>query len=82
MQKRHNHILKEKRVLITYRLKKQRDNFTDKIEVLGKRIRENQKDCEALLSTGRRQFERPLNKIEELWEPGQIVPSSDEEIPV
>ena len=55
--------------------KKQWDNFTNKMEVLGKRIRESQKEYEALMSTRRRQLERPLNKIEELRELRSIPPA-------
>ncbi len=55
--------------------KKQWDNFTNKMEVLGKRIRESQKEYEVLMSTRRRQVERPLNKIEELRELRSIPPS-------
>jgi DNA recombination protein RmuC len=59
--------------------KKQWENFTKKMEVLGKRISESQKEYEALMTTRRRQLERPLNKIEEIREHRQISPSPDEE---
>ena len=59
--------------------KKQWENFTKKMEVLGKRISESQKEYEALMTTRRRQLERPLNKIEELREHRQISPSPEEQ---
>jgi DNA recombination protein RmuC len=46
--------------------KKQWNAFVTKLEVLGKRIGEAQKEYEALTTTRRRQLERPLRKIEDL----------------
>jgi len=59
--------------------KKQWENFVTKMEVLGKRISESQKEYEALMTTRRRQVERPLNKIEELRELRQIPSAPQEE---
>jgi len=59
--------------------KKQWENFAKKMEVLGKRINESQKEYEALMTTRRRQLERPLNKIEEIREHRQISPSPEEQ---
>lgn len=46
--------------------KKQWDEFTGKLEVLGKRIEDVQKEYELLTTTRRRQLERPLHKIDDL----------------
>ena len=46
--------------------KKQWDEFTGKLEVLGKRIDDVQKEYELLTTTRRRQLERPLHKIDDL----------------
>jgi DNA recombination protein RmuC len=61
--------------------KKQWGNFVKKMEVLGKRISESQKEYEALMTTRRRQLEKPLNKIEELRENRRIpaAPQDEEE---
>jgi DNA recombination protein RmuC len=40
--------------------------FLEKLELLGKRIDETQKEYETLITTRKRQLERPLNKIEHL----------------
>lgn len=45
---------------------KQWDSFLKKLKVLGKRIGDAHKEYETLMSTRRRQLERPLNRIEEL----------------
>jgi DNA recombination protein RmuC len=45
---------------------KQWNSFLKKLKVLGKRIGDAQKEYEALMTTRRRQLERPLNRIEEL----------------
>jgi DNA recombination protein RmuC len=45
---------------------KQWNEFLRKLELLGKRIGDAQKEYEALMTTRRRQLERPLNRIEEL----------------
>lgn len=57
--------------------KKQWENFIGKMEVLGRRIGESQKEYEALMTTRRRQLERPLNRIEELREMRQVPPADD-----
>lgn len=46
--------------------KKQWDEFLGKLELVGKRIAEAQKEYEALTTTRRRQLEKPLNRIEDL----------------
>ena len=61
--------------------KRQWDEFLKKLELLGKRISDTQKEYEALTTTRRRQLERPLNKIESLrTQRGLLVaPEEDEE---
>lgn len=46
--------------------KKQWLEFIKKLELLGKRIEDTQREYEALATTRRRQLERPLDKIEDL----------------
>ena len=46
--------------------KEQWIRFTDHLDKLGKRIGDVQKDYESLVTTRRRQLERPLNRIESL----------------
>jgi len=46
--------------------KKQWDEFLKKLELLGKRIDDTQKEYESLTTTRRRQLERPLSRIEDL----------------
>ena len=46
--------------------KKQWDEFLGKLELLGKRIEDTQKEYELLTTTRRRQLERPLNKLDDL----------------
>ncbi|MFW6147971.1 MAG: DNA recombination protein RmuC [Thermodesulfobacteriota bacterium] len=46
--------------------KKQWDEFTGKLAVLGKRINEVQKEYEVITTTRQRQLDRPLKKIDEL----------------
>jgi DNA recombination protein RmuC len=46
--------------------KKQWNEFTVKLEVLGKRIEDVQKEYELLTTTRRRQLERPLDKLDDL----------------
>ncbi len=46
--------------------RKQWDQFLKKLEVLGRRINDAQKEYESLVTTRRRQLERPLNRIEEI----------------
>jgi DNA recombination protein RmuC len=57
---------------------KQWDAFVKKLELLGKRIEDAHKEYEALVSTRRRQLERPLNKIEELRTERRIAPAPDQ----
>jgi len=45
---------------------KQWDAFLKKLKLMGKRLGDAQKEYEALMSTRRRQLEKPLNRIEEL----------------
>jgi DNA recombination protein RmuC len=52
--------------------KKQWDEFVKKLELLGKRIEDTQKEYELLTTTRRRQLERPLNKIEDLRTQGAL----------
>lgn len=46
--------------------KKQWDEFLGKLELLGKRIEDTQKEYELLTTTRRRQLEKPLNKLDDL----------------
>ncbi|MBI5776417.1 MAG: DNA recombination protein RmuC [Nitrospirae bacterium] len=46
--------------------KKQWGEFLGKLEVVGKRIGDAQKEYEALTTTRRRQLEKPLNRIEDI----------------
>jgi DNA recombination protein RmuC len=46
--------------------KKQWGEFLKKLELLGKRIEDTQREYELLTTTRRRQLERPLNKIDDL----------------
>lgn len=59
--------------------KKQWNAFVTKLEVLGKRIGEAQKEYEALTTTRRRQLERPLNKIEDLRTERCMPPVSEQD---
>lgn len=60
--------------------KKQWIEFIKKLELLGKRIDDTQKEYEALATTRRRQLERPLDKIEDLRvQRGLPVPINDHE---
>jgi DNA recombination protein RmuC len=60
--------------------KKQWGEFLKKLELLGKRIGEAQKEYETLATTRRRQLERPLNRIESLrTERGISVAAGDGE---
>ncbi|MCD6570997.1 MAG: DNA recombination protein RmuC [Deltaproteobacteria bacterium] len=63
--------------------KKQWGEFLKKLELLGKRIGDTQKEYEALTTTRQRQLERPLNKIEYLrTQRGlEVAPDEDEESP-
>ncbi|MFH0811468.1 MAG: DNA recombination protein RmuC [Pseudomonadota bacterium] len=58
--------------------KKQWDEFVKKLELLGKRIEEVQKEYESLNTTRRRQLEKPLQKIESLRTQRELPVASDE----
>jgi len=58
--------------------KKHWDEFLKKLDVLGKRIEDTQKEYESLATTRRRQLERPLNKIDDLREQKGILISTDD----
>jgi len=59
--------------------KKHWDEFLKKLDVLGKRIEDTQKEYESLATTRRRQLERPLNKIDDLREQKGILISADDD---
>jgi DNA recombination protein RmuC len=59
--------------------KKQWDEFLKKLDVLGKRIEDTQKEYESLATTRRRQLERPLNKIDDLREQKGILINADDD---
>jgi DNA recombination protein RmuC len=58
--------------------KKQWDAFIKKLDLLGKRIEDTQKEYESLVSTRRRQLERPLNRIEDIRAERHISPAPDQ----
>lgn len=58
--------------------KKQWDAFVGKMELVGKRIEETQKEYDALVTTRRRKLEIPLNKIEQLRTQRQIPQGPDQ----
>lgn len=58
--------------------KKQWDAFIKKLDLLGKRIGDSQREYDSLMSTRRRQLERPLNKIEDIRTERQISPAPDQ----
>ena len=62
--------------------KKQWNEFVKKLEIVGKRIGDAQKEYDTLITTRRRKLEKPLSKIESLrTERGlPIAPSEDEGI--
>jgi DNA recombination protein RmuC len=60
--------------------KRQWDAFLKKLELVGKRIEESQKEYDSLMTTRRRKLEVPLNKIEELRTQRQISGGPDEEV--
>lgn len=62
--------------------KKQWNEFVRKLEILGKRIGDAQKEYDTLITTRRRKLEKPLSKIESLrTERGlPIAPGEDESI--
>ena len=53
-------------ILLLGTFKRQWDLFIDKLETLGNHISIVQKDYDTLITTRRRQLEKPLNKIEDL----------------
>ena len=59
--------------------KKQWDEYIKKFDVLGKRIEDVRKEYDALLTTRRRQVERPLHKIEALRTQHGLPPAPDDE---
>jgi DNA recombination protein RmuC len=59
--------------------KRQWDEFLKKLDVLGKRIEDTQKEYESLATTRRRQLERPLNKIDDLREQKGILINADDD---
>jgi DNA recombination protein RmuC len=58
---------------------KQWRQFLEKLELVGKRIGDAQKEYEVLTTTRRRQLERPLNKIEYLRTYHKLPVAPDEE---
>ena len=62
--------------------KKQWGEFITKMELMGKRINDAQKEYETLTTTRRRQLEKPLRKIESLRiQRGiTVIPESDEDL--
>lgn len=60
--------------------KKQWGEFVKKLETLGKRIEDTQKEYESLTTTRRRQLERPLNKIDDLRKQRRLPASPDEPV--
>jgi DNA recombination protein RmuC len=59
--------------------KKQWHQFVGKLEIMGKRISDAQKEYDTLTSTRRRQLEKPLDKIEEI-RTQRGLPVSGEEV--
>jgi len=65
------------------RFKKQWDEFINRLELLGKRISDTQREYESLITTRRRQLENPLAKIESIRsERGLPVASEEDEEPL
>lgn len=62
--------------------KKQWDEFLAKLELVGKRIGDAQKEYEALTTTRRRQLEKPLNRIEDLRMQRGLPVSGDQDSPL
>ena len=60
------------------RFKKQWDEFIKKLEILGKRIEEAQKEYGTIMTTRRRQLEKPLTEIETLRTQRGLPVASDE----
>lgn len=58
--------------------KKQWDEFLKKLEILGKRIEEAQREYGTIMTTRRRQLEKPLNEIETLRAKRSLPLAGDE----
>jgi DNA recombination protein RmuC len=61
--------------------KRQWDEFIKKLELLGKRIEDVQKEYDSLRSTRRRQLDKPLNKIESLRTQRELPLAAEAEEP-
>ena len=61
--------------------KKRWDEFINKLELLGKRIEDVQKEYDSLRSTRRRQLEKPLHKIESLRTQRELPVAEEAEEP-
>jgi len=61
--------------------KKRWDEFINKLELLGKRIEDVQKEYDSLRSTRRRQLEKPLHKIESLRTQRELPVAAEAEEP-
>jgi DNA recombination protein RmuC len=59
--------------------RKQWNEFVKRLEILGKRIGDAQREYDALTTTRRRQLEKPLDKIEELRTQRQLPVTPDEQ---
>jgi len=55
-------------------------DFLNKLELLGKRITDVQREYESLTTTRRRQLEKPLKKIDDLRTQRHILPAANEDI--
>ncbi|MDZ7333452.1 MAG: DNA recombination protein RmuC [candidate division KSB1 bacterium] len=58
--------------------KKQWNEFISRLEILGKKISEAQKEYEQLVATRRRQLEKPLNQIDALRAQRGLPPADDQ----
>jgi len=59
--------------------KKQWDEFLGKLDQLGKRLEDAQKEYDALTTTRRRQLDKPLNKIEDLRKHRGLPAANDDD---
>ena len=57
--------------------KKQWEAFLAKLEILGKRIEDTRKEYDSLMTTRKRQLEKPLNRLDELRE-SRALPAATE----
>lgn len=64
------------------RFKKQWDEFINRLELVGKRIGDAQREYENLITTRKRQLESPLNKIEDFRNKLGLPVAPDEEEPL